>query len=182
VGAEQIVRAWLRERGTETVEHPGGTIYAHLGRVHDRLGALGHDRQVQLAGLTHAAYGTDGFDLRLLDVVDRASLRALIGERAETLVHLYGACDRSRTWKALPDTTVVWDRFTGAPLTLGPQQLGPFTDLSIVNELDVAEHDPGFLARHGDYFRTLFASWSALASPAVIADARRVLGPLTKQA
>ena len=72
----QTVKAWLRERGAERIDHPGGTLYAHLGRVHDRLGALGHDQHVRLAGLAHAAYGTDGFDLSLLDVTDRSTLRA----------------------------------------------------------------------------------------------------------
>jgi hypothetical protein len=176
VNAEPTVRAWLRERGAERVAHPGGTLYAHLGRVHDRLGALGHDPHVQLAGLAHAAYGTDGFDLTLLAVTDRPVLRALVGDRAEELIYLYGACDRSRTWPALPGTGQVWDRFTGGPRTLTPEQRRPFTDLSIVNELDVAEQDPAFAARHGDYFRDLFATWAPLASPATLAEARRILG------
>jgi hypothetical protein len=176
MSTEQTVRAWLRERGAETIDHPGGTLYAHLGRVHDRLGALGHDPQVQLAGLAHAAYGTDGFDLTLLDVADRDTLRGLAGERAEALIYLYGACDRSRTWQALPETGQVWDRFTGGARSLAPEQVRPFTDLSIVNELDVAEQDPAFVTRHGDYFRGLFAGWAPLASPAVLAEARRILG------
>ena len=176
MSAEQSVRAWLRDRGAERIEHPGGTLYAHLGRVHDRLGALGHDPHVRLAGLAHAAYGTDGFDRSLLAVADRAVLRELVGERAEALIYLYGACDRSRTWRALPGTRQVWDRFTGGVHELAPEQAGPFTDLSIVNELDVAEQDPTFVARHGAYFRELFASWVPLASPAVLAEARRILG------
>jgi hypothetical protein len=176
VTTEQTVRAWLRERGAESIEHPGGTLYAHLGRVHDRLGELGHDPQVQLAGLAHAVYGTDGFDLTLLPVAERASMRALVGDRAEELIYLYGACDRSRTWPTLPQTHQVWDRFTGSPHALSPEQIRPFTDLSIVNELDVAEQDPGIAARHGAYFRTLFDSWAPRASPAVLAAARRVLG------
>jgi hypothetical protein len=176
VSAEQTVKAWLRERGAERIAHPGGTLYAHLGRVHDRLGALGHDPQVQLAGLAHAVYGTDGFELTLLPTADRATLRELVGDRAEALIYLYGACDRSRTWRALPDTRQVWDRFTGGPRALAPEQVGPFTDLSIVNELDVAEQDATFVALHGDYFRSLFGSWAPLASPAVLAEARRVLG------
>lgn len=52
----------------------------------------------RLAGLAHAVYGTDGFDLALLDPADRTTPRVLIGESAERLVHLYGACDRDRTW------------------------------------------------------------------------------------
>jgi hypothetical protein len=175
VGTEQAVREWLRERGAERIDHPGGTLYAHLGRVHDRLGALGHDPWVRVAGLAHAVYGTDGFDLTLLELTDRDTLRELAGEDTEELIYLYGACDRSRTWQALPDTGQVWDRFTAGPRSLAPEQVRPFTDLSIVNELDVAEQDPSFVTRHGAYFRTLFDSWAPLASPAVLAGARRIL-------
>lgn len=55
-------------------------------------------------------------------------------------------------------------------------ELQAFADLSIVNELDVAEHSEEFLGRYGDYFRRLTASWAALLSPAVLADARAVFG------
>jgi hypothetical protein len=167
---EQAVRAWLRARGAETVAHPGGTLYAHLGRVHDRLAALGHSPQVAVAGLAHAAYGTDGFDLTLLDVTDRAVLRELTGPDAEELIYLYGACDRSRTWQSLPDTHQVWDRFTGAARPLAPEQVRPFADLSLVNELDV-----GFAPQHAAYFRALVEAWAPLVSPAVLAEARKAL-------
>jgi hypothetical protein len=166
----------LRERGAERIDHPGGTLYAHLARVHDRLGALGHGRDVQLAGLAHAAYGTDGFTRTLLPVGDRPVLRELVGPTAEQLIYRYGACDRSRTWQALAETRQVWDRFTGRAEQLAAAELRPFVDLSIVNELDVAEQDPEIRRRYGDYFRGLFASWAPLASPPVIADAERALG------
>ncbi|WDZ86712.1 DUF6817 domain-containing protein [Micromonospora cathayae] len=167
---------WLRERGAETVDHPGGTLYAHLLRVHDRLGAAGHDEAVRLAGLTHAAYGTDGFDLVLLDPADREPLRALVGVDAERLVHLYGACDRRRSWRNLAGTGQLVDRHTGRVETLAPGQLRPFVDLCVVNELDVMAYDPTVAQRYGDYFRTLFAAWSPVASPDVTAEARRLLG------
>jgi hypothetical protein len=176
MSTEQAVRAWLREHGAETVDHPGGTLYAHLGRVHDRLGALGHGPDVQLAGLAHAAYGTDGFDLALLPVAERAVLRDLVGERAEALIYLYGACDRSRSWRTLATTRQVWDRFTGVAEDLGQDQVRPFTDLTIVNELDVVERDPGIAERHGDQLRALFESWAPLASAPVLAESRRILG------
>src|SRR5262245_43991607 len=104
MSAEQDMRAWLRQRGAESIDHPGGTLYAHLSRVHDRLGRLGSAADVQLAGLAHAVYGTDGFDLVLLDPADRTTLRDLIGASPERLVYLYGACDRGRTWQRLADT------------------------------------------------------------------------------
>ncbi|MFI7601849.1 DUF6817 domain-containing protein [Actinoplanes sp. NPDC049681] len=166
------VKAWLREHGAETIDHPGGTLYTHLGRVHDRLGALGHGPDVRLAGLTHAVYGTDGFDRTLLDPAARTSLRQLVGERAEALVHQYGGCDRSRTWRTLPGTRQVWNRWTGRPGDVLPG----FADLSIVNELGVVEQDPTIRQRYGAYFRDVFASWQDLASEPVLAEARRVLG------
>jgi hypothetical protein len=173
---ERNMRDWLRRHGAETIEHPGGTLYAHLSRVHDRLGRLGQNDDTCLAGLAHAAYGTDGFDIVLLDRQDRGTLREIIGEQAEDLVHRYGGCDRSRTWARLADAGVVYNRFTDQTESLDPAQSRSFVDLSIVNELDVMELAPSILEEHGEYFRRLFASWAAIASPQVIVDVRSVLG------
>jgi hypothetical protein len=169
------IDALLRDQGAELVEHPGGTLYAHLRRVHDRLVTLGLDVDVARAGLTHATYGTDGFDLALLPLTERATLRALIGDSAEWLVYRYGACDRKRTWRALASSFTIWDRFTGTASLAEQGELRPFVDLTIVNELDMLEQDCSAAERYGDYFRSLFASWADLASPAVLDDARRVL-------
>ena len=174
--AGERVETWLRERGAASIEHAGGSLYEHLGRVRDRLAAHGHGGDEQLAALTHAAYGTDGFPVTLLDVTDRVELRALIGPRAEAMVYRYGGCDRGRTWRALPATATVWSRFTGHAETPTPEELRAFVDLSIVNELDVCEHSAEIAARAGDHFRSVFATWAPLASPPVLADARRVLG------
>jgi hypothetical protein len=176
VDAERAAREWLRERGADAIEHVGGTLYAHLCRVHDRMAAHGLALDVRLAGLTHAAYGTDGFPVALLDIAERRRLREVVGERAERLVYLYGGCDRGRTWRALAVTGAIRCRFTGTCESPPPDELRAFVDLSIVNELDVAEHDPAIAARHGDHLRDIFARWAPLASPAVLADAGRVLG------
>jgi hypothetical protein len=173
--AEEDMRAWLRQRGADTIDHLGGTLYAHLLRVYDRLGRLGSGTDVRLAGLAHAVYGTDGFDLVLLDPADRAALRNLIGAPAENLVHLYGACDRGRTWRRLADTGEVWNRFTDRVEPLDPTLLQPFVDISIVNELDVVEQNSAVAEKYGAYFRTLFTSWAQIASAQVTADARQVL-------
>ena len=175
MSAEQDMRAWLLQRGADTIDHPGGTLYAHLSRVHDRLGGLGLGTDVQLAGLAHAVYGTDGFDLALLHVTDRATLTDLIGASPERLVYLYGACDRRRTWRCLPDVGDVCNRFTNNIESLDRVLLQPFVDLSIVNELDVVEQDPAVAQRYAAYFRSLFTSWARVASAPVMAEARQVL-------
>ncbi|GAB3837564.1 DUF6817 domain-containing protein [Micromonospora andamanensis] len=177
MGTDEGVRGWLRRLGAEQIAHPGGNLYAHLCRVSDRLAVLGCGGETQAAGLTHAVYGTDGFDLALLDRADRAVLRDLVGADAEELVYLYGACDRGRSWPELAQTGQVFDRFAGRARTPKPAQLRSLMDLSIVNELDVIEHDPTVAARYGSYFRGVFASWAPLASEQVIRDAQRVLGP-----
>jgi hypothetical protein len=178
------VHALLRERGAETVEHPGGTLYAHLVRVADRLARLGCAEHVRVAGLAHAVYGTDGFDVVLVDPADRHLVRAVTGPAAEALVHRYGGCDRRRTWADLAVTRRVVGRFPGddaAPAGLDAAALRDFVDLSVVNELDVVEQSPELAARHGAAFRSLFASWAGLGSPRVLADARRTLAAVAPE-
>ncbi|GGK85105.1 hypothetical protein GCM10012284_19270 [Mangrovihabitans endophyticus] len=171
----EAARQWLRDRGAQEIPHAGGSLYDHLGRVHDRLRDLGAGPDLRLAGLTHAAYGTDGFATALLDVAHRDRLRRLVGEPAEAIVYRYGGCDRGHTWRALSRTGQIRSRFTQTVEAPTAAQLRAFVDLSIVNELDVALHDPAIAREHGDYFRSVFGSWAVLASPAVIMDARRVL-------
>jgi hypothetical protein len=86
----------LRARGAQSQGHPGGTLYAHLQRVRDRLARLGAEPDVQAAGLAHAVYGTDGFAVALLDPGERQVLLNLAGTRVERLVYRYGGCDWAR--------------------------------------------------------------------------------------
>jgi hypothetical protein len=158
---------WLESRGAVDIPHPGGTLFDHLNRVADRMHRLGLAPHVQAAGRTHAAYGTDGFDVTLLDLGQRATLRDLVGVQAEELVYLYGSCDRSRTWTALPQAKTVWDRFTGGVQAPSTTVLRAFVDLTILNELDVVEHSPAVAAAHGADLRELFGSWLPLCSPEV---------------
>ncbi|MGY1720053.1 DUF6817 domain-containing protein [Blastococcus sp. SYSU DS0552] len=173
---DERLAALLRARGAEEIGHPGGTLAAHLERVQRTLARLGATPDVQLAGRAHAVYGTDGFDIRLLADDERPLLAGVIGAPAETLVHRYGRCDRARTWDDLAATGLVHDRVTGSAERLAGVDLRDFAHLSLVNELDVAEHAPGFLERHGTYFRQLTEQWSPVLSAAVLAEAHRVLG------
>ena len=143
--------------------------------MRDRLAALGQGPDLCLAGLTHAAYGTDGFGVTLLDLDRRETLRALVGPAAETQVYRYGAGDRGLTWRHLARTGELHDRFTGSVEALDPAGLRAFADLSIVNELDLVEQDPTVGERYGGYFREIFGSWAPIASAEVMRDARSVL-------
>jgi hypothetical protein len=174
------ILAMLRERGAEAIDHPGGTLYAHLIRVSERLAGHGADLELQHAALAHAAYGTDGFDLVLFDHRDREPLRAVVGRDVEELIYRYDACDRSASWAGLAETRQVTSRFDGQVETLAGRVLQDFVDLSVVNELDVLEQSAELADKYGGYFRRLFDDWRPLASPPVSADADRVLSDLAR--
>jgi len=161
--------------GAAEIEHPGGFLLEHLQRVEARLANHGADDTLRLAGLTHAVYGTDGFDVRLLGVDERDTLAQVVGGEAEALVYLYAACDRARTWPTLGRNREVHDRWTSQVIRPAGDQLVHFIDLTIVNELDVVDHAPGMKESSGTGLRGLVRSWQGLASPRVTADGMSTL-------
>lgn len=146
LGSDEVVaRAFALQRtlGAERIDHPGGTLYAHLRRVHALAVDWGAAPRTRLAAIGHASYGTDGFLPALLPTGDRERLRRVIGPDAEALVYLYGACDRARTYPELGGEPLpVIDRFTGTSRAIHGAELRDVAVLTIANELDVARHAP----------------------------------------
>jgi len=129
---------FLRDLGAGDLAHPGGDLLSHLVRTHDLLTSWGATEPLSLAGLCHAAYGTDGFPTQLLAVDDRSRLRNLVGDDAETIVYTYCACDRGQTYRRLGEMPLsLTDRFTGEAHTLATDASGAFALLTIANELDL---------------------------------------------
>ncbi len=122
-------------------------------------------------------YGTDGFDRHLLGLDERTTLTDAIGSDAEGLVYLYASCDRKQTWMALGENGQVHDRWTGKVRTLDAETLARFVDLTIVNELDVADHAPGFKEKYSIELLEHVRSWEGLASRPVAEDAYLTLAP-----
>ncbi|MGW3104985.1 DUF6817 domain-containing protein [Streptomyces sp. NPDC001100] len=159
--------------------HPGGTLVAHLQRVRDRLAGWGARPALQLAGLCHACYGTDGFPTALLPVdTGRAGLAEVIGAEAEAIVYLYGACDRKATYPGLAEADGVFrDRFTGALHRPGPQLRRDIAELTAANELDLIRHDFTFRDRWGPQLLALFTRFKPLLSQPAWSDCRSALTP-----
>lgn len=169
--------ALLRTAGAESLDHPGGTLLAHLIRVRDRLAGWGARETLQLAGLCHAFYGTDGFAASLLPLERRAELTAAIGAEAESLVYLYASCDRDASYPSLADDDAAFrDRFTGRVFTPAPAQRRDVAELTAANELDLAELDAGFRRRWGPGLAELFDRFAPLLSTPARRDCARVLG------
>lgn len=150
---------FLLGRGADQLAHPGGTLHEHLVRVAELLADWGADEALRAAGLCHACYGTDGYPQALLSVSERPVLAALIGTRAESLVYLYGSCDRDAVYPALGTAGPVSfrDRFTGQMHTPPEPDVRAFTELTAANELDIIRHNPATAAHYGAALRQLFA-------------------------
>ncbi|WP_431899569.1 alpha/beta fold hydrolase [Nonomuraea sp. bgisy101] len=131
--------ALQRSLGADRLDHPGGTLLAHLHRVHALTVAWSAAPRTQLAAICHATYGTDGFPHALMATTERRRLERVIGSDAESLVYLYGACNRSHTYRGLGRQPLpVRDRFTGDITPIHEADLVDFAVLTIANELDVA--------------------------------------------
>ena len=155
----------LALRGAAGISHPGGTLLAHLQRVHALLAQWGARPAVQLAGLYHAFYGTNGFATALGSRGRRDELAAIIGEEAERLVYFYASCDRRYSYPCLAETAGPFkDRFTGTVLRPPLPLRRDFAELTAANELDIATVSPDFRAQAGPGLLRLFTSWRNLLS------------------
>ena len=173
----EAVIAALRERGAAAMDHPGGTLLDHLLRTSELLRSWGAQRDVVLAGLAHAAYGTDGFATALFGLDERDVVSQLIGHTAEGLVYLYACCDRAATYPTVTaGTGLLRDRFTGSVMTLTEGELCAFVELTVANELDVVRHNARLLVQHGNALRTLFEGWRDQISGAAHDECGLVLG------
>lgn len=174
-----FVVQWLRKQGAESITHPGGSLLEHLARVHDRLCRWGLDRDICLAGLCHATYGTDGFAASLLTTRGRHILVELIGQRAESLVYLYGSCDRESSYPSFrcPNSDVVMvNRFTRVHVVPAAAEVRGFCHITIANELDVLVHGAHRAAAFIEWLRQITTDMSPWLSNDAVVDARLTLG------
>jgi hypothetical protein len=162
---EHSVLDMLVERGAGAIAHPGGTLLEHLIRVQALLEEWGASEDVQMAGLCHACYGTDGFPASLLRLDERLVLAAGIGRRAEGWVYLYASCDRGAVYPALrapapprapataappaPAPLKFRDRFTGQTSLVAELDAAVLAELTAANELDLVMVNPAWAATVG---------------------------------
>jgi hypothetical protein len=141
----EAIEAFLEGRGAATLEHPGGTLLAHLRRTSHVLEQWGAPEALVVAGLAHAVYGTDGFPQALAALDERPAVRDLLGEEAEAIVYEYAASDRSVTWPGIDGERAPYrDRFTGEERTIEGGALRAYWTLTTANELDLVPLVDGY--------------------------------------
>ena len=171
------VEDFLAAQGAADLDHPGGTLLAHLRRTRDVLASWGARPALCQAGLAHAAYGTDGFPHALIPVASRAELAAVIGPEAEAIVYTYGSCDRSFSYPTLAAGSPRFrDRFTGAVSAPPAGLVRDFVELTFANELDVLAHNDDLHTRYGAALSRLFTACRSYASAPAYAAFTETLG------
>jgi hypothetical protein len=142
---------YLAMLGAEDIDHPGGTLLAHLIRTSQLLLAWSASPPLVLAGLCHAVYGTDGFPIALRALDQRSEVAGVVGAEAEFLIYQYASCDRRLVLSRLGREGPVpfCDRFTGEILLTDPFRLSDFLELTFANELDLVSHSPSFAVKNG---------------------------------
>jgi hypothetical protein len=79
-------KAYLLAHGADKTAHSGHTLWNHLNGVHDILRNSKFPDYLCVAGLFHSVYGTQVFKKVTVDRSHRTEVKALIGEKSESLV------------------------------------------------------------------------------------------------
>ncbi|MGH1505462.1 MAG: alpha/beta fold hydrolase [Acidimicrobiales bacterium] len=164
------------EAGLACIPHPGGTLGEHLRRTGDLLRRWRMEPWIEDAGRVHAIYETDGFAAETSIAVERETVTAAIGSRAEALVTLYGTCDRERSLATMAtDAPTVVDRHGGPPVALDASTLRAFVHLTVANELDALTHSDELRRAHGAALADLFDEWLPMLNGRARNDVRRTV-------
>jgi hypothetical protein len=165
IAQREPIVAFLHARGAATLNHPGGTLLAHLIRTQETLERWGADPSLVRAGLCHAAYGTVGFPVPLAELDERPDVAALIGSDAEAIVYAYCSDDRARGLSGSTGVTILRDRFSDRDWSPASDMRRKLAELSVANELDVfSQMNPSPTEREA--FRVLLRACRPLLGPA----------------
>lgn len=168
--------ALLKKLGSHTTKSENGWLIDHLTGTYNLLVEWGADEALCDAGLFHAAYGTFGYDEKLIDVSRRNDLTALIGKEAESIVYTYCACDRDKTYPNLKNRVVIFrDRFDDQTRYLTSKQLRNFCELTVANQLELINSNDSFRQKWAQDMYKLFKKMNPYISDAAKAAYQETL-------
>jgi hypothetical protein len=173
----QILRK-LQDLGAQDVGHVNGSLLSHLQGTCGLLRRWGNRQAVCHAGLCHAVYGTEGFRHALRGDSERKEIAAVIGEEAESLVYLFGACDRDYFYKQLlrEQELRYRNRLTRETVSLTPDAVRDLCELTLANELEIARRAANPAKTYGKPMRDVLERMTAFASAGAAAEYERVFG------
>ena len=168
----------LSALGAGEFKHINGSLINHLNGTKTLLEQWLAPLVLQDAGLYHAAYGTVGFEESFVSTTQRQDIAAIIGKEAEDIVYIYCACDRDYFWPqfSTPNSLQFRNRFNGELLQLTQMQLCYFCELTVANELEIAQGNSEFINSHGDYLMALFSNMQPYLSKLAHSSIQIILG------
>jgi hypothetical protein len=168
----------LAKLGAGDFDHLDGLLIDHLFGTQSLLNQWQASMVLQDAGLYHAAYGTDGFSENLVSTDQRDKIANIIGKEAEEIVYLYCACDRDYFWPQFANSNnpEFKNRFTGQVSYLSQRQLMEFCELTVANELEIANDNQVFINKYGQSLYKLFNSMQPYLSSYANLSVESVLG------
>ena len=138
VSPPEAALSFLNELGADKVPHLANRfLLEHLIETYRILADWDHDAPVTLAGLMHSVYGTVAFKRACLAPSERQRLRAVIGERAERLVYLFGAMERDLFLDHLGSNRIV-SRFEDGEIEVSDEETRIMCEILFANDLDLA--------------------------------------------
>jgi hypothetical protein len=173
----------LRELGVGEFAHLNGKLESHLSGTYGLLMEWGNAEYVCDAGLYHAVYSTQpmqrlGIPHNEYSPADRPKIRGIIGEEAEALVYLYGACDRDYFYPQIGSPAPDYrDRFTGKSLLLPSRTLRDLLEITMANELEICVSGPAFKETHRKDYIELFNRFNGIVSAKAYERYREVFEP-----
>lgn len=159
--------AALKALGAGDFQLLNGSLEAHLKGTQALLSQWGAEEVLQVAGLFHAAYGTAGFDDKMVCLEQRDQIASLIGPKSEALVYLYCSCDRDFVFPQFGQGEPVQfkDRFLDQIFTLSAEQTAAFCELTVANELELVLASESFKAQYGEELKQLFVAMDEHLTP-----------------
>lgn len=128
----------LLEELTRDSPHRGGSLHDHLVGTARILEAWGRPAAVCLAGLFHAVYGTQFYRLQVVSPSERARVRAVLGDRAERLVHLFSVADRRSLYSKLQDPAPrIHEAGGDGEIPISHEDLVALVEMDLANRLEL---------------------------------------------
>lgn len=150
MGPKENILKQLEELSVSNFEHLNGDLLSHLLGIFQILEEWGSPEFLCYAGLFHAVYGTFAYQNPVVGTNARKEIVGIIGEKAETLVYLYGQFGNTKS-------IFHKNRFTGEITTLTRSILNDLCELTAANELQLALSDNSFRNRYAEELKNLFS-------------------------
>lgn len=127
----------LIDAGADKIPHSGRTLLDHLIATCRLLADWRNPAHVCTAGLFHSIYGTRTFRVRAIDHSERRRVRRVIGQRAEQLAYLFGACDRDCFFLMLDEQPVLLhDKVQDQAISVSRDTLHALIEVEVANILE----------------------------------------------